>query len=168
MNQKIHYNRYLLILTGLIWLLGCNQGLSPEAAGPSISGISGTLYFKNWPPVDSLFDLRLVVFKTFPPENILEAVVNQEAFAYPPITQKEGLPLNVPKIDYVMELPPGRYEYIVVAWQYGPNVFSDWRAAGHYGSDNNPNPTTVDIQEGKLLNNIDIYVDFKNPPPSPF
>ncbi|NOX36706.1 MAG: hypothetical protein GXO78_04135 [Calditrichaeota bacterium] len=168
MNRNMYNLACFLLVAGLIGLLGCNQGLSPEAAGPSITGISGTIYFKNWPPADSLFDLRLVVFKTFPPENIVEAVVNQEAFAYPPITQKEGLPLNVQQTDYLMELPPGRYEYIVVAWQYGPNVFSDWRAAGQYDTDEDPNPTAVDIQEGELLTNIDIDVDFENLPPSPF
>ncbi len=158
----------LLPVLAVLFFIHCNQGLSPEAAGPTLTGISGTIFYRNWPPADSLFDLRLVIFRQYPPEDILSAIVNGEAIAYPPITENEGLPTNVNQTQFRVELPPGRYEYIAVAWRYGPNVLSDWKAAGQYDVDDTPEPTPVELREGELLSDIDIDVDFANPPPSPF
>ena len=42
-----------------------------------MSGISGTISYVNWPSGENLFDLRLVVFKLYPPENIFEYGYNK-------------------------------------------------------------------------------------------
>jgi len=160
----------------VIWLAifihyfsACDHGLQPEQGNPAeISGISGKIIFQNWVLAEPLFDLRLVVFKNYPPDNILNEVLSGNAVVYPALGE-EGLPSLVDTTYYTLALDPGVYEYVVVAWQYGPSVTSDWRAAGqfqHSGQDTIPE--AVDVREGHLLKEVDIYVDFNNLPPQPF
>jgi len=150
------------ILFIILLLFACNHGLSPT--GPeSISkdnGISGTIFYQNWPPADSIKNLKLVVFKEFPPDDILS-----EAVYYPP-GFSESLPQFVDSTDYFMALEPGVYEYIVVAQQYGG--FLDWRAVGQYDTTRQDSlPTSVTILPGSVLPDINIYVDFENLPIQP-
>src|ERR1043166_2340739 len=55
----------------------CEQGLSPESLQHPTStyGIKGTVHFRNWPPQDSIVDLRVVSFKHLPSQNILDEVL---------------------------------------------------------------------------------------------
>jgi hypothetical protein len=163
------------VLIGLlICILGimasCDHGLQPTDKNESeVTGISGMITYRNWPPPDSLKDLRLVVFKYYPPDNILNEVFNGNAVVYPGLSES-GLPTEgVESTTYVLPLEPGIYEYVVVAQQFGPNVLKDWQAAGHYqDASTDPNPKPVLITEGELLQHIDIHVDFKNLPLQPF
>ena len=50
----------------LIGCLGCNEELGPINEP---SGFRGVIRFKNWPPPDSLRDLRLVAFDAFPTDS---------------------------------------------------------------------------------------------------
>jgi len=149
--------------------LACDHGLQPEAQEPSqISGISGTISYVNWPASDFLFDLRLIVFERYPPGDIFTELIEGRAQVYPAIGQ-DGLPFNIDTTRYVMELNAGDYEYVVVAQQFGPNVFEDWLAAGQYDTlltDDLPTPVTVQV--GEILENINIHVDFDSLPPQPF
>lgn len=155
-------SRALFLCTILFFLRSCDHGLEPpaEEATSSITGISGTIYYQNWPPPDSLFDLRLIVFKTFPPQNILSDIINGNAIVHPPL-DSTSLPYFVDSTAYRLELKPGRYEYIVVAQQFGPNIYSDWRAVGQYDTTPDSLPTAITVQEGELLQKIDINVDFR-------
>jgi len=159
---------FVALIGMLLW--SCNKGLSPELAQPAgeITGIEGTIYYQNWPPPDSLFDLRLVVFQHYPPGNILLELLGQQAFAYPPITDSLGLPLYVDSTHFQMELPPGVYRYVVVAWRFGPTLYQDWAAAGHLDVDRDLIPDSIAVLPGQLVRGIKILVDFKNRPPSPF
>ncbi|RMG67950.1 MAG: hypothetical protein D6715_03550 [Calditrichaeota bacterium] len=147
----------------LLFYLACDHGLAPRP----VSGIQGTISFQHWPPADSLHDLRLVVFRSFPPTNVVLEVLSGQAFVYPPIDSTH-LPYFVDRVDYFLELPPGRYEYVVVAQQYGPNVFSDWRAVGQYDVDTDSLPTPITVPEGQIVSPVDIQVDFKKLPIQPF
>jgi hypothetical protein len=162
--------RYLIIVSVIIvYIYSCDHGLEPlESDQIEKTGISGTIYYTNWPTADSLFDLRLVVFKIYPPENIIDELSAGRAYVYPAIGE-ESLPFFVDSMTYVMELNPGYYEYIAIAQQYGPNLFTDWLAAGQYDtlySDAIPTPITVN--SGELLENLNIYVNFDSLPPQPF
>jgi len=147
----------------------CDHGLKPlEEKYSQMSGISGTLSFINWPSADNLYDLRLVVFKKYPPGDIFEELGNGRAHVYPAIGQ-DGLPFYVDTTAYIMELDAGDYEYIAVAQQFGSNIFEDWLAAGQYDTlftDELPTPITV--RSGEILEHLNIHVDFDNLPPQPF
>ena len=62
----------LLRLLGLVLLLfyGCDRGLVPTEPPPGPGALSGLITYAHWPPPDSLFDLRIVAFRDFPPEGI--------------------------------------------------------------------------------------------------
>ena len=96
MNKKIHY---ILIFSFLIFFIeGCDEGISPEEA-PLVAeahGIKGTLYFTNWPPVDSVIDLRLVAFLNYPPVDIISEVLQGRA------KYSDKLPYGVDSILYLL------------------------------------------------------------------
>ena len=143
---------------------GCDHGLAPVAAPPY--GISGTIHFTNWPPADSIKDLRVVIFKSYPPQNIVTDVLNGKA-RY----TDELLPYAASSINYTLTLPPlapGTYEYLVVAQRYGTDVFNDWRVVGEYGFPaDSLHPASIFIPGNEILHNINMNVDFQHLPPQP-
>lgn len=160
--------RAVLFIVGIATtiLTGCNEGLAPRV---ETSGITGTIRYKHWPPQDSLYDLRLVAFKHFPPGNIVADVLQGKAVVYPPIGDTALVPFYVDSLHYTVPLPGGKYEYVVIAQRYGPNILTDWRPVGQYDLDTNyAVPSPVVVLEGTLTRFVDINVDFRNPPPFPF
>ncbi len=154
-----------LVIVLIVVLSSCNEGLAPRI---ETSGISGVIRYKNWPPLDSLRDLRLVAFKYFPPTNIVLDVLQGRAIVYPAIGDTALVPFYVDSLIYTAPLPAGRYEYVVIAQQYGPNILADWRPVGQYDLDSNyAVPSPVIVLEGTITRFIDINVDFRNPPPFP-
>ena len=165
-----HPSKYVIVLyVFLVYIYSCNHGLKPTAPQElEQAEIRGTISYSNWPPADSLFDLRLVVFKIYPPENIFEEISAGRAFVYPAIGN-EGLPFYTDSTTYVMQLDPGYYGYIAIAQQYGPNLFTDWLAAGQYDTlFSDELPTSITVISGDLLQDINIKVDFDSLPPQPF
>ena len=155
----------LIWLTGVGLYLGCDQGLSPadSSVGEGPSGISGTVYFPSWPPADSLYDLRIVVFKVYPPDDIVTALLTGQAVAYPPIDSTH-LPFYVDSLNYTIELPPGRYEAVTVVYRFGPVILSDWALVGVYHRPDAPTdtiPDPVTVEEGQITTDIDIQVHFQ-------
>lgn len=150
-------------------LCSCNHGLQPTEENISMmSGISGTIYYVNWPSEESIYDLRLVVFNRYPPGDIFDELGKNRAHVYPAIGQA-GLPFPVDSTTYIMELDSGYYEYVVLAQQYGSNVFQDWLAAGQYDTlFTDEIPTPIQVRSGEILEHVDIHVDFDNLPPQPF
>ncbi len=160
--------KHKILLIFLLLFISCDHGLKPSEAGtPSEQyeepGFGGTVYFKgNWP--DSIYDLRVVAFRKYPPQDIINEVLQGRA--------KFSQTLTTSKVDstkYEVLADTGKWEYIVVALQYGSNIFSDWKAVGVY--DTTPEdtiPTPLYIPYGKFLRGINITCDFDNPPPQPF
>jgi hypothetical protein len=167
------YPVFVLMLFGVLVFPGCDEGIQapPEnsaAGGPRVSGFSGTIRYKNWPPPDSLVDLRLVAFTQFPPTNIVADALTGKAIVYPPIGQS-SLPFNVDTVHYFVPAVAGVYPYVVVAQQYGSNVFQDWRAVGQYDLDTNlAVPSAIQVPTDDTLKHVDINVDFSHRPPQPF
>ncbi|HEY6192509.1 MAG TPA: hypothetical protein VI215_09335 [Bacteroidota bacterium] len=146
----------------------CEQGLSPESLQHPTSryGIKGTVHFRNWPPQDSIVDLRVVSFKHLPSQNILDEVLQGRA-GFTPRLQ----PYGADSIAYTLILSPipaGAFAYTAVAQQFGQNVNTDWRAVGLYrtGGDTS-GPGSITVPEDSIVSGIDIDVDFQHPPPPP-
>ena len=155
-----------------ILCLGCgDHGLEPA---PLIEpGFGGVIFYVNWPPLDSLKDLRLVAFREFPPQNIFAEVINGRAYVFPRIEESQLrvralLPYFVDSTSYDFRVPPGRYAYIAVAQQYGDSLFRDWRAVGQYDLDSDLTiPSELEVSDNTFVSNVDILVDFSDPPPTP-
>lgn len=161
--MKTKYIFTLLVLS--LFIHSCNHGIEPPHRK---TGISGTVYFTNWAAADSIYLLKIVFFKNFPPPDIANQVLTGMAATYP-VSLADGLPVDEDSIHYEIQLRSGIYQYISVAQQYGDNVFQDWRSVGQYNEtpgDSLPTPVTV-IQDS-MLQNINIYVDFNHLPVQPF
>jgi len=153
----------------LLLLVACNHGIAPtgtpsEPENPG--GISGHIYYQNWPPPADVKNLKLIVFLEFPPDDIFSEVQTGRAIVHPS-EFSESLPQFVDSSFYLLQLDPGTYEYVVIAQQY--DGLFDWRAVGQYDTtptDSLPSPVTV-ISDS-ILPDIDIFVDFNNLPIQPF
>jgi hypothetical protein len=162
-------NKYLrlffTIVMTLLILLSCDKGLSPIESAPAFTGISGTVFFRNWPapsnaPPDSLADVRLILFPDFPPASIQDEILSGRAVVYPGLNENK-LTFYVDSLNFQITLNPGTYEYLAVAHQYGPNLFQDWRVVGHYDTTlQDTLPTPLTISRGRHLENIFILADF--------
>jgi hypothetical protein len=161
-------------LAGMVILLfsGCNSELGPIQGQ---SGFGGIIRFRNWPSADSVHDMRLVVFETYPSDSagILATLLAGHGAVYPAIGTK--FPSFVDSLPYAFTTTDGTnlqvrsYEYVIVAQQFGPNVLADWRPVGVYAAAPGsfvPAPLRVILHH--VLTGIDIDVDFRNPPPKPW
>ena len=163
----------IIIVIGILILFinSCDHGLSPPEPEKKITGISGTIYYQNWPPIDSLYDLRLVIFKNFPPpQDLFTEIFSGNATVYPEIN-KSHLPYHVDSTSFTVELSPLTYEYIAIAQQHDSifTVQESWRVVGQYDTIlTDTIPTAVTVIQDSLLRSIDINVDFDNIPPQPF
>lgn len=162
-----------LLLNGLLALLlcHCNGGLDPTALPPNAE-LGGRLTVRggneSYPPRDSILDLRVVAFRTMPRDSsIIAAVLAGQAY-FTPTSILDSTRYTI-SISFTEGTPePLRLEYIAVAQQYGPNVFRDWRVVGVYASDSLWTPKAVVLTRGERRSDIDITIDFRNPPPQPF
>ena len=150
-------------VTLVFFAASCDHGLSPEMGRV---GFDGTVTeISPEAPGDSLFNLRVVAVRTFPPGEILAEYLNGT------LIFSDALILHEQQQTYRIEATElkGSFEYVAVAQQYGPNPFEDWRVVGVYSvSGNSSLPSTVDVGSGTYLRGIDIRVDFLNLPPQPF
>jgi hypothetical protein len=162
--------RYIIVTLILGYIFpSCDHGLKPgNADNNSEGGISGYISYQNWPSADSLYDLRLVVFRHYPPNDILGEVISGNAIVYPDLNES-NLPFYKDTTYYSIQLEPGTYEYVVVAQQYGMNLTTDWLAAGQYDTLlTDPLPTKIHVESGNFLSDINIQVDFNHLPVQPF
>jgi hypothetical protein len=162
----------LFIAVAIYGLSGCDKGLGPLN---EVSGFGGHLRFSNWPPADSVRDLRIVAFIDFPSDSggILQQLIAGRAVVYPQVGNK-GLPLFQNQVTYTFttegtSLQPGLYRYVVLAQQYGPNILTDWKPAAVFTvSPATFQPEPVRVLLHKITPDIDMDVDFHNPPPKPW
>jgi hypothetical protein len=129
----------LSFLAALFFLYsGCDTGLEPPTGE---SGFSGVIRFTNWPTADSVRQLRIVAFEEYPSDSsgIIYALLSGRASIYPSdLSSKGSLPKFVDTVSYRFNTKNGinlqvqEYAYVVVAQQYGPSLYTDWRPAGVY------------------------------------
>jgi len=177
MNQVRH--AALLFTVLLLCSAGCDEGLAPPSEP---SGFSGVIRFKHWPPVDSVQELRVIAFPEYPSDSasILLDLLYGYAVVYPQIGKPNLLLDTTQKVLFAdsirysfstigTTLQVGVYNYVALAWRYGPNVFADWRPAGVYSLGPGPfDPAAVRVLLHKDVTGIDIVADFANPPPKPW
>jgi hypothetical protein len=142
-----------------------DHGLSPviETETP---GFGGTITIRStWPPQDSIRDLRIAAFRNYPPKDILSEIIQGSAVF------SDELPYGEEAIEYRVQSASmgGTYAYVVVAQNYGPDPFQQWRAVGVYAVTGDvASPTGIDLGAGKFIRGINVDVDFINLPPQPF
>lgn len=159
----------ILLFLVFVLLIGCDHGIAPRVEPPR-TGFSGKIIFKNnWP--SDIYQTRVVAFretiKTVADFNIFNIGFISDTIPYGVsefIYESDKNPLIEPQAGTVLK-------YIVVAQSIVPNPLprrEDWRVAGIYFD---PNDSTkygsVKIEEGIFKRNINIIVDFNNPPVQP-
>ncbi len=156
---------------------GCDKGLTPDP-----SGFTGVIRFTNWPPPDSVQELRLVAFKSPPTDSsgLLVEFLKGNVVIYPPVgtpafTKFKDNGDFIDSIKYTVilqNLPAGeatRYTYVALAWRYGPNVFADWAPAGVYSLQPSTHvPATLVVEKHNVVRDVNILCDFRNLPPKPW
>lgn len=177
----------VMLTTFVLMTSGCDTGLGPLNEA---SGITGVVHIKNWPRQDSVLNLRVVALTAIPRLSggitpgtyLLIEWANGRGSFYPPGFTGKGLldSLNANRYgvdtslrftftDLGSNLRVGEYAYIAVAQQYGPDVFNQWKVAGLYViPPDTLNPAPVRVLLHRLTPNVDITVDFHNPPPQPW
>lgn len=180
----------LLLSLIIVAYAGCDQGLAPLNIPPpdpnAPTGFGGVIYFRNWPPRDSVDivvqELRLAAFKRAPRDTtgIFYEYLIGNVLIYPPVgttafAKRDSLGNLRDSIHYAIYFRPGvdslpaTYTYIALAWRDGPNVLADWRPAGLYTTQPGTfNPGRITVKKNIFLRNIDIHCDFRNPPPRPW
>ena len=172
--------RYAVTLLTVLVLFstGCDTGLGPPA---DPSGFSGVIRFKHWPSADSVRELRIVAFPSYPADSasILLDLAQRLVSVYPQIGQPNLLSdttqhvLFADSIRYSFTsmgttLDVGVYNYVAFAWRPTANLF-DWRPAGVYSTGPGQfDPAPVRVLLHKNVTGINIDVDFSNPPPKPW
>jgi hypothetical protein len=158
----------LIVLLLIVFLVGCDEGLKPVAGSPT-GRFTGLIRFINWQAADSVYDMRLVAFRHFPPPDIVGEVFAGRAIVYPPIGAGALVNIGADSLRYQVTAPTGEYQYVVVAQQFGPNQMADWRPVGQYDLDTNfAVPSPIVVPANGIITGIDILVDFAHPPPPPF
>jgi hypothetical protein len=172
--------RYAVTLLTVLVLFstGCDTGLGPPDAP---SGFSGVIRFKHWPPADSVWELRIVAFPSYPSDSasILLDLAQRLVSVYPQIGQPNLLSDTTQKVLFAdsirysftsegTTLDVGVYNYVAFAWRPTANLF-DWRPAGVYSTGPGQfDPAPVRVLLHKNVTGINIDVDFSNPPPKPW
>jgi len=157
----------ILIMAGLL-ILACygGHGLSPtgqDATGSS--GISGTVQFiGNWP--DSTLQVNVVASKTYPrnitdKDSMYNFVIKELLIEN--IQLSDTLPMNIDQYNYKLNLKPGVYEWILIAWFPDiPEYLMGVKELGAYYMNSDSIPESVYVPPGEFVKKIDIIADFKN------
>lgn len=149
---------FALLLCASLFFASCEGGLEPPMDEPNPTGvITGTItYTGEWPPEDSLKELRFVPLKS-PPQTAQDIFADIDNLVF-----SEQLDFYVERDTFtVNNVPNGVYVYNTVAQQYGERILQDWRPVGVYDENNG-----MIIVEGDT-SSISIHVDFDNLPPFP-
>lgn len=160
-----------LSLVLIICLNGCDEGIEPgEPIIPG--GFSGTVNFTGtWP--EGIKRTHIVVFKN--------PILKTEDFFLPNLSfVVDSIPFKSVYYNYnsleksfvdILQLWPGEYKYIVVAQSKTPEISfqrKDWNVVGVYCINNDQSkPASLIIRSNQVTPNININVDFNNPPPQP-
>ncbi|MCW8813911.1 MAG: hypothetical protein OQK65_10325 [Chlorobium sp.] len=170
--EKINYKYFLVFIFLITFVVACDHGIEPNPLGTS--GFSGTVTFKTeWP--DSVKRSFLVVFKNPLLSDSDFTILNLKFLS-------REIPLGVQTHEFSSldsayipanpgPFPPGSYAYVAVV-QQSTDVLSlarkDWFVSGiYYLYGDTTKPGTMIIPDSTFLKNINITVDFNDPPPQP-
>jgi hypothetical protein len=174
-NRKIYMRKFcfaVIILAIFNLIGGCDKGIEPLPAPPSgPTGFSGKVTFTGtWP--ESITRTHVIVFRNSI-TSISDFSIQNLAFVV------DAIPYNSNEFTYnsdknnllSLTLTAGTYNYIVVAQSKTSALSlnrSDWVVVGVYYNNNSTTiPGRMIIQQGSITPDININVDFNNPPPQP-
>jgi hypothetical protein len=169
--------KYLKCLSALLILIllaiACDDhGIEPKP--PESSGFSGTVRCLNeWP--DSIKRTFIVVFENplLAPEDF--TILNLKFLS-------REIPLGASIYEFSSldsayipstpgPFPSGTYAYVAVVQQSTEEISlarKDWFVSGvYYTPGDTSKPVTMVIPDSTFVRNINIFVDFNNPPPQP-
>ncbi|MBE0573072.1 MAG: hypothetical protein IH618_16130 [Ignavibacteriaceae bacterium] len=177
-KTNIKYLKYLsAFIILMLFAVTCDDhGIEPKPETPidKVSGFSGSVTFiGEWP--DSIKRAFVVVFQNplltpgdFTVFNLkyLSREIPIGAAAYEYSSLDSAFIPSVPG-----PFPPGTYAYIAVAQQSTDELSlarKDWFVSGiYYTQGDTTQPGTMLIPDSTFVENINITVDFNNPPPQP-
>jgi len=134
-----------LFVTFIFVSCNLNHGLHPVP----ITGIGGTITFKGDWPENTEF-VRIVVYRNYPPPSLMAIT----SFSDP-------IPFGSRTYAYELQLPPGTYHWILVAWKPKNAPFTDIHTIGQfYAASDSTIPGKVSVKKDYLTPNIDIVADF--------
>jgi len=170
-NKKL-LKYYSTVLISIYCLISCDHGIEPLQAEASAFG--GTVSFvSNWP--DSVKRSFLVVFEN-PLLGDTDFVITNLKYL------SREIPLGTSEYNYTSfdsayippepgPFPAGSYSYVAVVQQSTENLSlarKDWFVSGlYYSNGDTTHPGTMIIPDSTFVRNINIKVDFNNPPPQP-
>jgi len=168
--------RFLVLIILCLYLAGCDGGLAPPP--PAEFGFSGTVYFApgSWPPTDSLVSIMIFASKIYPLDSAtaVSGLFSDppQIFVYPSMSESLR-PFFTDSLSYVFPLRSGTYKYIGVVQQISSDVLHSsirvFRVVGFYKNPANlAQPGNVIVNDTSQVKDINIQVDFRNPPPQPF
>jgi hypothetical protein len=169
--------KIILIASTIIcfsFIAGCDKGIEPaEATVLGQMGFTGKITFTGtWPA--GIKRTHIVIFK-----NIIQSA---DDFSLPNLSFViDSIPYRSSSYTYssiennnefsILTLAPGDYNYVIVAQSKIATLSldrKDWSVVGIYYSGNDySKPGTMKIQNGVMTTDININVDFNNPPPQP-
>ncbi len=162
----------VLIISGFILLQGCDKGIEPgEPILPG--GFRGSVTFSGtWP--EGIKRTHIVVFKN-PLLTANDFSIQNFAFIVDSIPYRDTLfsynSLEDNFLADIITLYPGEYKYVAVAQSNTPEISflrKDWTVVGVYCfNDVQTNPKSLIIRSNQVTPDVNIKVDFNNPPPQP-
>lgn len=156
----------------LFCFLACDGGLQPDV--PIQPGFGGTIRFaqNSWPPIDSLVNLLVFASQIYPLDStsVFAGLFAQppQIFFYP--SDRERVALNVDSSNFFFPLPPSTYKYVGILQHFNVSLnIRSFRVVGFYFDPKDPSqPLSVLVKEGQQVAGVNMFVDFRNPPPQPF
>ncbi len=150
-------------------MISCDKGIEPVEGK---SAFSGKIVFKGgW--LAGIKRTHLVVFKE-PIRSVNDFSAANLSFVL------DSIPYGTKEFSYnssdmqfspIFSITPGSHKYIVVAQSKTPEltlIRADWTVVGVYcESGDQSKPKAMIINTGKTTANVNITVDFNNPPPQP-
>lgn len=160
-------NRIFIISIALVLLsaMSCYKGHGLDPTSPeSGSGIQGRVIFKGgWP--DSTNQVLVIVSKTYPRgmtsrDSMLAFVVQNLTNGN--IMIGDTIPKFSDAYDYRVDLKPGRYEWVLVAWFPEDLLGVKELGAFYQNPEKQALPSSIEVLPGVVIQGLNIVADFAN------
>jgi hypothetical protein len=162
----------LPVVAIVLLFISCDHGLEPPASVEP--GFGGTIYFEKgtWPAADSIVNLWLFASQQYPLDStkIFTGLFSNPPTIYLYPATDKNLPLFVDSVSYKFNLPPGKYGYVGVLQHIANDInVSSLKVVGLFGTnDLPPLPVPIIVSDFNFVSGVNIRVNFRKPPPSPF
>ena len=156
-----------ILLGSFILFLSCYKGHGLSAPG-NIPGIQGRVTFiGEWP--DSTKTVNIVALKTYPKD--ISNLDSLKDFLFGALLSGElwlgePIPLHLDYYYYKMDLEPGEYEFVLVAW-FPDLPGTDWiygvkELGAYYKKYDQELPSSISVFPNIMTDGIDIIADLTN------